>query len=114
VQAADRARADDDDLVATEASAKPTPSGMRLSPLTASTLAGTIMYSAKPPSYWKPMDSWFGHTVIRPRRHSRQVPSGIAAITWTRSPGAQPSTPGPTSVICPAISCPMTRGGEIR
>ena len=35
---------------ATEASAKLRPSGMRLSPSTASTLAGTTMYSAKPPS----------------------------------------------------------------
>ena len=37
---------------ATDASAKLTPSGMRLSPSTASTARGTIMYSAKPPSYW--------------------------------------------------------------
>ncbi len=70
MQAADRAGADDDDVVvladpgellavetqangsATEASAKETLSGMRFSPSTASTARGTIMYSAKPPSYW--------------------------------------------------------------
>ena len=37
---------------AAEASAKPTPSGMRFMPSTANTSRGTIMYSAKPPSYW--------------------------------------------------------------
>ena len=35
---------------ATDASAKPTPSGMRLSPSTASTVGGTIMNGANPPS----------------------------------------------------------------
>jgi hypothetical protein len=37
---------------ATDASANDSPSGMRLTPSTASTLAGTRMSSAKPPSYW--------------------------------------------------------------
>ena len=34
------------------ASAKPTPSGILVRPSTLSTWAGTIMYSANPPSYW--------------------------------------------------------------
>jgi hypothetical protein len=37
---------------AAEASSKPMLSGIRLSPSTLSTCRGTIMYSAKPPSYW--------------------------------------------------------------
>ncbi len=37
---------------AAEASSYPTLSGIRLSPSTLSTSRGTIMYSAKPPSYW--------------------------------------------------------------
>ena len=37
---------------AAEASSNPTLSGMRFSPSTFSTWRGTIMYSAKPPSYW--------------------------------------------------------------
>jgi hypothetical protein len=37
---------------ATDASANDRPSGTRLTPSTASTLAGTRMSSAKPPSYW--------------------------------------------------------------
>ncbi len=36
----------------TDASANDSPSGMRLTPSTASTLAGTRISSAKPPSYW--------------------------------------------------------------
>ncbi len=36
----------------TEASAKPSPSGMRLSPSTRNTSRGTIMYSANPPGNW--------------------------------------------------------------
>ncbi|MFD0664685.1 hypothetical protein [Thermocatellispora tengchongensis] len=35
---------------ATDASAYPMPSGTRFRPSTASTFAGTVMYSAKPPS----------------------------------------------------------------
>ena len=58
------------------------------------------------------MDTWFGHTVMRPRTHSSHVPQGIAAITWTRSPGCHPSTALPTSTTSPAISWPMTRGGS--
>ena len=34
------------------------------------------------------MEVWFGQIVIQPRRQSGQVPSGTAAITWTRSPTA--------------------------
>ena len=37
---------------AAEASSYPTLSGIRLRPSTLSTSRGTIMYSAKPPSYW--------------------------------------------------------------
>ena len=37
---------------AVDASAKLMPSGIRLSPSTASTCRGTIMYSANPPGYW--------------------------------------------------------------
>ena len=37
---------------ATEASSNPMLSGIRFSPSTFSTWRGTIMYSAKPPSYW--------------------------------------------------------------
>ena len=33
-------------------------------------LLGTIMYSAKPPSYWYPIEVWFWHTAIQPFRHS--------------------------------------------
>ena len=37
---------------AADASSYPTLSGIRFRPSTLSTWAGTIMYSAKPPSYW--------------------------------------------------------------
>ena len=37
---------------AADASSYPTLSGIRLSPSTLSTCRGTIMNSAKPPSYW--------------------------------------------------------------
>ena len=31
--------------------------------------------------YAEPIDSWLGQTVMLPRRHSAQVPHGIAAMT---------------------------------
>ncbi len=57
------------------------------------------------------MDVWLVQTVIRPRRHSSHVPSGIAAMTCTRSPRDQPDRSAPISTTSPAISWPMTRGG---
>ena len=93
---------------AADASSKPTPSGMWLSPSTLRTAAGTIMYSAKPPSYWYPMDVWFSQTAIQPLRHSWHAPHGTAAMTWTRSPTWKPpSASAPTSTTSPAISCPI-------
>jgi hypothetical protein len=54
-----------------------------------------------------------GHTVSRPARQSGQTPHGIAAMTCTRSPTDQPATPSPISVISPAISWPIVRGGTM-
>src|SRR5690606_6937979 len=50
---------------------------------------------------------------MRPAVQNSHRPHGIAAITWTRSPGAHPVTSAPTSTTSPAISCPMTRGGSM-
>jgi len=51
---------------------------------------------------------------MAPARQYSHSPHGMAAMTCTRSPGAQPSTPAPTSTTSPAISWPMTRGGRMR
>src|SRR5437870_5065852 len=56
------------------------------------------------------MDSRCSHTVWNPRRHWKHDPSGMAAMTCTRSPTRHASTPVPTSTTSPATSCPMTRG----
>src|SRR6185295_4756688 len=80
--------------------------------ITASALAGTIAYSAYPPSYEIP-GTWgaIWQVTKSPRRQESQYPQcPPCQPTPTRCPCVHPATPAPTASIVPAISCPGTRG----
>ncbi len=94
-----------------------TASGMiaAFSKLTASAMrsmlaAGTLTASAMPPSRSKPMRDSPGQRLVSPRRQKSQLPQATSTHTTTRSPAAQPPTPGPHCATTPANSCPGTRG----
>ena len=52
------------------------------------------------------MSCRFAHSPKRPRRQKSQTPHGRPAAGITRSPSAQPTTPGPSFAIVPDASCP--------
>src|SRR2546423_12755303 len=69
------------------------------------------MYSAYPPSKSKPVTLRCTHMAKSPRRHWSQTKQWPPCQpTPTRCPGLQARTLSPTASMCPAISCPGTRG----
>src|SRR3989442_9223003 len=69
------------------------------------------MYSAYPPSKSKPVTLRCTHMAKSPRRHGAQTKQWPPCQpTPTRCPCLHPRTLSPTASMCPAISCPGTRG----
>ena len=86
------------------ASASDNPAGTR-----ASASMRASMYSAYPPSDPKPLTSSLRQVRKSPTRHESQTKSCPPCHpTPTRSPGFQPSTPGPIRSMTPTTSCPGT------
>nr|BFE69111.1 hypothetical protein GCM10020092_024120 [Actinoplanes digitatis] len=91
----------------TAAAAKSTRSGRRTRLVMA---CGTTTRSANEPQSVKPGCRCRWHTCWSPARQAGQVPQAQMNGAVTRSPGRQPSTPGPTAAITPANSWPGTCG----
>src|SRR5262249_40162094 len=74
--------------------------------------AGTATYSAKPPFTSTPRMRVFSHTCELPVRQAMQVWQTMWLSQDTRTPGASPVTPAPSSRISPTNSCPSVTGGR--
>ena len=73
--------------------------------------AGNTIRDAIAPSMWTiPVSVRRAHRCGRPARQRTHTPQPIATSPTTRSPGAKPSTPAPTSTTTPVHSCPGTIG----
>jgi hypothetical protein len=73
--------------------------------------AGTLRYSAKPPSSNTPMARSEAQNAGRARRHMAQVPQDTMLSTATSSPGGRPSAaPSAARSTTPITSCPGTSG----
>ncbi len=91
-----------------------TPSGIRLSPLSAN---GTRTYSACPPSIRHPNahpPSGSVQLFTYPFLQKKHLPQKVSTFTATRSPGLTPTTSLPTSSTTPTISCPTVIPGTAR
>src|SRR5215468_7629210 len=89
----------------------PASSAGNASGIAARVSARASMYSAYPPSKSTPVTLRCTHMAKSPRRHwaqTKQCPP--CQPTPTRCPGLQVLTLSPTASMCPAISCPGTRG----
>src|SRR5712691_6696422 len=79
--------------------------------IAANAVTGASMYSAYPPSKSTPVTLRWTHIAKSPRwhwAHTKQWPP--CQPTPTRCPGRQALTLAPTASMCPATSCPGTRG----
>src|SRR4030095_6894048 len=89
----------------------PASSAGNASGIAANAITGAIMYSAYPPSKSMPVTLRLTHIAKSPRwhcAHTKQCPP--CQPTPTRCPGRHALTLSPTASMCPATSCPGTRG----